>query len=211
MKYIYKINKKIAVVIMSMVFLLLFFTYYANINNSISVVDEKEKISMLQYTEIKETYDKIKGISTKKTHVIYLYPGKLRIENEGLPKTVEIYNGKRYIYYDIVSRIAKHKIILSNKIPSAMEKSLMLDKIIKSGEYEFFGYEEKENKQLMVIGEVIESDGKILLNKYWIEKIYNTNLLYKEECFVDNTVVSKTTYIYSKINEEVNKDIFIIP
>lgn len=210
MKYLQKLEMRFTVIILSICLLLVLFFYFTEIINSISVLSQKEKISMLYYKETSETHDKIKGIRITNSYVSYLYPNKLRIETIGETKKVEIYNGKRYIYYDEVSRQAKTGITLSKRIPKALEEGIKLDKIFKTNQYEFFGYEEKENKKLMVIGVTLETDGHIILDKYWIEKIYNTNLPYKEEQFIDNCVVSKTTYTYLKVNEVIDKNIFKI-
>jgi hypothetical protein len=163
---------------------------------------------MLQYKEINESNEKDNNINITTSYVTYLYPNKLRIETQGKIKTIEIYKGKRYIYYDVNRNVIKNKSFYNKIFPSALEKSRDLDKIIKGGSYEFFGFEEKDNKRLQVVGVINETYGHLILHKYWIEKLLNVNFIYKEEYFVDNIVASKTTYIYLKVNEQIDDTFF---
>jgi hypothetical protein len=163
---------------------------------------------MLQYKEITETNDKDNSITIKTSNVTYLYPNKLRIETLGKIKTIEIYNRKRYIYYNVNSNIIKNIPLYNKVIPPVLEKSRNLDKIIKGGSYEFFGFEEKDDKRLQVIGVISETDGHQVLHKYWVEKLLNSYLVYKEEYFIDNIVNSKTTYVYLKVNEQIDDTFF---
>jgi hypothetical protein len=210
LKYIQTIEIKVFVVLLLISILLILLFHFGNEVNTAFVSDKTGKILAIQYKETSETYDKINEIKITNTYTSYIYPNKLRIETSGVSKIIEIYNGKRYSYYDSINKQYKRGISFSKRLPSVIEKGALLDKIIKSGEYEFFGYEEKDDKKLSIIGVVKETDGHAILNKYWFEKLHNTNLIFKEECFIDNTVVSKTTYIYLKINEVIDKKLFNI-
>jgi hypothetical protein len=184
------------------------FLYMDEKVDSFSSLKSKDKIIMLQYKEISETNGTDNNISIKNSYITYLYPNKLRIETIGKNKSIEIYNRKRYIYYDITRNIIKSKAFYKKIMPSALEKSRDLDKIIKAGNYEFFGFEEKDDKRLQVIGVISETDGHQMLHKCWVEKLLNTNLIYMEEYFVDNIVEAKTTYIYMKVNEQIDEAYF---
>jgi hypothetical protein len=188
--------------------LLFIFLYMSEKVDSFSIIKSKDKIIMLQYKEITETNDKNNNITIKTSYITYLYPNKLRIETQGKIKTIEIYSKKRYIYYDINGDIMKNIAFYNKIIPTAVVKSRELDKIIKNGSYEFFGFEEKDNKRLQVIGVISETDGHQILQKYWIENLLNTNMIYKEEYFIDNIVITKTTYIYLKVNEQIDEKYF---
>ena len=176
--------------------------------DSFSILKSKDKIIMLQYKEISETRNKDNKISIKTSYVTYLYPNKLRIETLVKNKIIEIYNKKRYIYYDVNRNIVKNTPFHNKILPIAVEKSSELDKIIKGGNYGFFGFEEKDNKSLQVIGVISEKEGHKMLHKYWVEKLLNTNFIYKEEYFVDNIVEAVTTYIYLKVNEQIEDTYF---
>jgi hypothetical protein len=176
---------------------------------------QKNKILSLEYKAVCETYDKMKGIEVESTNTYYCSPSKLRIETSSEAKGVEIeiYDGRRHSHYDSFSKYYKSDVSFLKRppLPGVIDKGTILDKILKSKEYEFYGYEEKDEKIFCVIGVTKETEGHVLLNKYWFEKAYNTNLIYKEENFIDNTVVSKTTYIYLKINDQIDKKLFTIP
>lgn len=193
------------------IFLALVCTFHTStLLSSIDALNHREKIFTLQYKEIKENYDAKKGKSVVNSYVTYVYPNLLRIDTNGKTKTVEIYKEKGYIYYDKNSKVIKTCSFKENKLPTAIEKGKYLDKVMKERDYEFFGYEEKDNKEMIVIGVLQETDGHAILNKYWIEDIDGNTLPYKEECFVDNLVVSQTTYIYLKINKEIDNKVFDI-
>jgi outer membrane lipoprotein-sorting protein len=199
---------KIVSVLLLIGILLSVFLFMDEKVDSFNSLKSNDKIIMLQYKEISETNDTDNNISIKTSYITYLYPNKLRIETLGKNKSIEIYNRKRYIYYDITRNIIKSKAVYKKIMPSALEKSRDLDKIIKAGNYEFFGFEEKDDKRLQVIGVISATDGHQMLHKYWIEKLFNTNLIYKEEYFVDTIVESKTTYIYMKVNEQIDEAYF---
>jgi hypothetical protein len=63
---------------------------------------------------------------------------------------------------------------------------------------------------LRVIGKKYKEDGYNYMQKIWIGELNNISLPFKEEYFIDNTVVSKSTYFYMKVNEEISDSIFDI-
>lgn len=201
-----KIN--IVIILMFTGLILTMFFYLNEKVDSFNILKSKEKIVMIQYKEISKAYDLSRNINQSISYVTYLYPNKLKIETQGKIKTVEIYNRKRYIYYDINSGSVKSKAFYNKITAPVIVKSRELDKIMKEGNYKALGFEEKDDKKLEIIGVTSGDEEHQLLHKYWIERILNTNLIYKEEYFIDNIVESETTYIYLKINEQLEDGFF---
>lgn len=173
-----------------------------------SVAGEFEKITSIQYSEIKETYGIGDGKHIENSKITYVFPDKLRIESNAVTKSIEIYNYDTYLYYDYRSGCIKSKECFPPDEPyiTGIEKKMI--NILTSGEYEFFGYEEKENKRLEVIGVRSKADGHSYMHKLWITEINKVILPYMEEYFIDNVVVSKGSFEYFNVNEPINPDIF---
>ena len=211
-----KINIGIIILVIFFIWINLITLLYNNeiigsFNNLYSKEKKESKVLTLQYLVTKESFGISQGISVTNLLVSYEYPNKLRTESSGNIKTVEIYSGNRYIYYDNKNKKFIYKECFPKNIPNALEISLRLEKVIKGGEYEFFGYEEKENKKIKIIGIVSEDDNHTYMHKYWIETVKNINLPFREEYFIDNSVVCKTNYIYLNVNEPLDDKIFMLP
>lgn len=191
--------------------------YYINLVTKVDYaknlgMDAKEfklkEISSIQYEEITETYGQDEKKHIRNALITYVYPDKLRIETNSGNKMVEIYNRDKYIYYDDINNKIRIKECFPPDAPYLTELERKMTRILKGGEYEFFGYEQMENKRVKVIGIKSKMDGKSYMHKLWISDINEVTLPFKEEFFIDNTVVSKKTYSYLKVNQSINSDIF---
>ncbi|TDT50923.1 outer membrane lipoprotein-sorting protein [Fonticella tunisiensis] len=167
-----------------------------------------KNITSIQYQEVKESYGPGDGKQILNNIISYVYPDKLRIESNVNNKIVEIYNNDKYIYYNSVNNKIKVKECFPPDRPYITEIEERMSKIFDSGGYEFFGYEEIENRRCKVIGVKWKVDGKSYMHKLWIADINKTTLPVKEEYFINNSVVSKTLFTYMKINEPINPEIF---
>lgn len=177
---------------------------------SFNIADHFKRITSIHYSEVKETYGIGDGKNTENNIITYVYPDKLRIESSGTKKSIEIYNFDIYLYYDITSSHIKSKECFPPDEPYITEIEKKMIDILKNEEYEFFGYEERNNKRLEVIGVRSKSDGHNYMRKLWITEINGVILPYIEEYFIDNVVVSKSSFEYYKVNEPVNPNNFTI-
>lgn len=168
---------------------------------------ENESIKSLRYIEKKEVLGVKSGINTTVSEISYVYPDKLRIENLGNIKIIEIYNGNKFIYYDGKIRI-KECFPIDKPYVLQIEKNI--NDAINNKSYEFLGYEVKDNRRLKVIAIKWKLNDHNYMQKFRLEEINGINLPYIEEYFVDNVVISKTTYDYLKINEILKEYIFEI-
>lgn len=169
-----------------------------------------KNITAIQYQEVKETYGQGDGKNIKTSNITYVYPDKLRIETNGSAKRIEIYNHNKYIYYDSESSIIKTKECFPPDKPYITEIEKKMVNILDKGEYEFFGYEEKDQRRMEIIGIKSKMDGHSYMHKLWISDFNGVVLPTKEEYFIDNIVVSKTTYSYQKVNEAISPKQFEI-
>jgi hypothetical protein len=167
-------------------------------------------ITSIQYSEIKETYGAVDGRNLTNTTITYVYPDKLRIEKNGKTKTVEIYNNNRYIYYDDINNKIKLKECFPPDNPYISEIEKRMAEIFENGDYEFFGYEEVENRRTEVIGIKSKLDDYSYMHKLWIAEINGILLPIREQYYINNSVVSKSTYNYLRVNEPVNPELFTL-
>lgn len=174
--------------------------------SSFSIQSNKE-IKSIIYREKKEILGINNNINTSNYEITYVYPDKLRIENIGGYKSIEIYNGNKFILYDGKIKVKECFPIES---PHIIEIEKKIRDIIKNKEYDFFGYEVKDNKMLKVIGLRWRFNDHNYMEKYWIGEVKEINLPFIEEYFVDNVVVSRTTYNYIKVNESISDSLFQI-
>lgn len=211
------LNKAIKTVIIilsvSISFIVLKITLIEEIKetNKIYLYDKKysfKNITSIQYQEIKETSGTGDGRQVKTSTITYVFPDKLRIESIGNTKTIEIYNNNKYINYDEASNDIKVKECFPPEKPYVTEIEKKMSNILNEGNYEFFGYEEKEGKKLEVIGINKDLDGRNYKHKLWITEINTVVLPVKEQYYIDNQIVSETIYIYEKINEPIKADVF---
>jgi outer membrane lipoprotein-sorting protein len=165
-------------------------------------------VTSIQYEEVKESAGIGDGRQVKRSMVTFVFPDKLRIDTNGSGRSVEIYNNNQYIYYNEMNNKIKIKECFPPESPYTTEIEKKMANILGGGDYEFFGYEEKENKKLEVIGIRSKVDGHSYMHKLWITDINDVVLPTKEEYFIDNVVVLKTTYTYFKVNQPVKPDIF---
>lgn len=177
---------------------------------SFYITDQFERITSIHYSETKETYGIGDGKSIEKNVITYVFPDKLRIESSGATKSIEIYKYDTYLYYDFTSGYIKSKECFPPDEPYITEIEKKMINILKNGEYEFFGYEERDNKRLEIIGVRSKSDGHSYMHKLWITEINKVILPYMEEYFIDNVVVSKSSFEYYKVNVPVNPNVFTI-
>lgn len=177
---------------------------------SFYTVKQFERISSIQYSETKETYGIGDGKNIENNKITYVFPDKLRIESSGATKSVEIYNYDTYLYYDYHSGYIKSKECFPPDEPYITEIEQKMINILSNREYEFFGYEEKENRRFEIIGVRSRADGHSYMHKLWITEINKVILPYIEEYFIDNVVVSKSSFEYFKVNEPINPNLFSI-
>ncbi|MCX7884295.1 MAG: hypothetical protein N2448_04615 [Caloramator sp.] len=168
---------------------------------------ENKSIKSIRYIEKKEALGVKSGINKSVSEIYYVYPDKLRIENLGNIKTIEIYNDNRFIYYDGKIRI---KECFPIDKPYILQVEKNINDAINNKNYEFLGYEVKDNRRLKVIAIKWKLNDHNYMQKFRLEETNGINLPYIEEYFVDNVVISKTTYDYLKINEILKDYIFQI-
>lgn len=168
---------------------------------------ELNKIITLSYTEITEFDDNYGEIRKTITDVEYKYPGKQRTETYGESGFIEICNnGYNTRYQKKTGKFTKSRLD-KEVLPKPLVLSEKLCKIIGAGEYEFHGYEEKDNRRLKIITVGVEA-GDSSYTKYWIMDFNGACLPCVEENFVNNKVVSKTNFIYRVINDKIENRIF---
>ncbi|MDF2672776.1 MAG: hypothetical protein K0R09_1041 [Clostridiales bacterium] len=177
---------------------------------SFYITDQYERITSIQYSEKKETYGIGDGKNIESNKITYVFPDKLRIESSGKSRSVEIYKYDTYLYYDFNSSHIKSKECFPPEEPYITEIEKKMINILKSGEYEFLGYEEKDSKRLEIIGVRSKADGHSYMHKLWITEINKVVLPHIEEYFIDNVVVSKSSFEYFNVNEPVNPNVFSI-
>jgi outer membrane lipoprotein-sorting protein len=167
-----------------------------------------KQIDSIQYQEIKESYGIPDGRTVKNNIITYKSPHLLKIESESSPKIIEIYNKNKYFYYyEGENRIhGKECFPIDDPYVTDIEKKVK--QLLDKGDYEFFGYEESNNLTLKVIGKKYKEDGSSYMQKLWIGEVNNVSLPFREEYFIDNTVVSKSTYFYMKVNEQIEDSVF---
>jgi outer membrane lipoprotein-sorting protein len=209
-----KIFKKLSVVILILLIGIGYTWVFTEKIKETNVVyiDRKDynykNVTSIQYQEVKETTGQGDGRQVKSSTITYVFPDKLRIESVGNTKIVEIYNNSKYINYDETYNRIRVKECFPPENPYIAEIEKRMVKILNEGKYEFFGYEEKDNKRLEVVGIKSELDGRNYMHKLWITDINDVILPVKEQYLIDNLVVSKTTYTYLKVNEPIKPDVF---
>lgn len=80
--------------------------------------------------------------------------------------------------------------------------------VLNSGKYEFFGYEERDNLKIEVLGIKNKIDGNSYMHKIWIADINGKILPVREEYFINGQVVEKSEYTYEKINQTIDNNVF---
>lgn len=160
-------------------------------------------ITSIKYKEIREHSGQGNGRIVSIRVFTYAYPNKLKIEGSEGGGIIEIYNKDSYMYYDIQkNKLIKKKCFPTDK-PYVLEIENIIKNVVKDGRYEFFGYEERDNKRLEVIGVKFKDDEKSYMHKLWIWETKGLRLPVTEEYFIDNRVVSKVDYIFFNINEVI--------
>lgn len=197
--------------LLSIIFMIILIFYYQNNHkNALYKFGDSsfKNITSIQYYETKETYGLGDGKHIKSSSITYVYPDKLRIETFGSSKRIEIYNHNKYFFYDNENNQTKYKECFPPEKPYITEIEKKMVNILNKGEYEFFGYEERDNKRMEVIGIKSRMDGHSYMHKLWITNFNDIILPVKEEYFIDNVVVSKTTYAFQKVNEAIDPVLF---
>lgn len=172
--------------------------------------DVRRGITAIQYKETKEQYGEGDGKKTSVKIYSYAYPDKLRIESLGDEKVVEIYNDDKYIYYEVSKERIKVKECFPPDKPYITEMEKRMNDIRGMGNFESFGYEERDNRRLEVIGIRWRDNEKSYMRKFWIGEINGIRMPFTEEYFIDNRVVSKVSYVFLNINEPISPDAFQI-
>lgn len=207
----YKIKQLILIIVIGIISLWYWYERSIKLSNSIvfnnSSIQFNMNIKSIIYREKKEILGVNNSIKTSYYEISYISPDKLRIESLENKKTIEIYNGNRFILYDGKIKV---KECFPIEGPNIIEIEKKIRDIIKNKNYEFFGYEVKNNRLLKVIGFKWELDNHNYMQKFWIGDINEITLPFIEEYFVDNVVISRTTYSYVKVNETINYNLFQI-
>jgi outer membrane lipoprotein-sorting protein len=209
----FKINKLCEFIVLILILSLYPLSTIETSNPYKEVVYDKKRydfrnITSIQYQEVKEAFGTGDGRHVESSTITYVFPDKLRIESNKNIKTVEVYNNDLYMYYNEANNKIKLKECFPPEKPYVTEIEKKMVNILNSGQYEFFGYEEKDNRKLEIIGVKTDTDGHSYMHKMWIGDINDAILPFKEEYFIDDTVVSQTTYRYLKVNEPISPDLF---
>ncbi|QCX33019.1 hypothetical protein FDN13_04440 [Caloramator sp. E03] len=207
----YKIKQLLFIIVIGIISLYYWNERSKELSNSIVFnnlsIQVNINIKSIIYREKKEILGINNSIKTSNYEISYIFPDKLRIENLEDKKTIEIYNGNKFILYDGKIKV---KECFPIEGPNVIETEKKIRDIIKNKNYEFFGYEVKDNRLLKVIGVKWELDNHNYMQKFWIGDINEITLPFIEEYFVDNVVISRTTYSYVKVNEAINYTLFEI-
>lgn len=174
------------------------------------VYDVSGGITAIQYKETREQYGVGDGKKSCVKIYTYVYPDKLRIENLGDEKVVEIYNHDKYIYHEISKDRIRIKECFPPDKPYITEMEKRMKDISGMGNFESFGYEERDNIRLEVIGIRWKDNEKRYMRKFWIGEINGIKMPFMEEYFIDNRVVSKVSYVFLKVNEPISPEAFQI-
>lgn len=164
---------------------------------------KKDRIVQIQYIET--NYFEGNGLEKKLSRVSYIYPDKIRYDTDN---EVEIYNGGKYIYYNSRDNILKIKHGFPADEPYITDIEKIINELNSKDEYEFFGYEEKQNIKLKVVGIKTKSNEHNYMKKIWIGEINGVALPFIVENFIDNSIVSKTEMSYLKVNKVIDADLF---
>lgn len=163
----------------------------------------KGKIIQIQYIET--NYFEGNGLEKKLSRVSYIYPDKIRYDTDN---EVEIYNGGKYIYYNSRDNVAKIKHGFPPDEPYITDVGKIINELTAKDEYEFFGYEEKQNIKSRVVGIKTKSNDHNYMKKIWIGEINGVVLPFTVENFIDNSIVAKTEISYLKVNKVLDAGLF---
>lgn len=189
-----------------------FLVFYSGVNKNDSRVYVKEfktgNITSIKYQVNIEEYGYNDG--KRFSSIIYtcVYPDKLRIEKNIGNRTIEIYNNNKYIYFDITKNkmSIKECFPIDNSCITDIEKSMK--EVLENKNKEFFGYEERNNIRLEIIGVKWKDIEHSYMRKFWMTEMNGIKLPYIEEYFIDNRAVSKRNYNYFIVNEAINPEAF---
>lgn len=175
-------------------------------------VNKTDKVSLksIKYHVLTESFSESQGKFVKHQDVYFVYPYKLRVDTFSESKTIEIYNNEKHFYYDDVTNKIRVKQAFPPKEPYVVEIAKKVMDVVNSGRYEFFGYEERNNLKIEVLGIKNSIDQNNYMHKIWIAQINGILLPIKEEYFINGQVVEKSEYTYEIVNENIEKDIFEI-
>lgn len=203
------------VVRMLLVLLIIYISYNNYLNMAARLVlnskidkFKEEQLKNIQYRVVTESFSLSQGKFIKMQDIYYVYPYKLRIDTIADNKTIEIYNGEKHYYYDDITNKIRVKEAFPPKEPYVLEIMKKVSDVLNSGKYEFFGYEERDNLKIEVLGIKNKIDGNSYMHKIWISEINGKILPVKEEYFINGQVVEKSEYTYEKINQTIDGSLF---
>jgi outer membrane lipoprotein-sorting protein len=207
-------NKIIRIMIIIFIVCISYINYYRTAINLVftSKVNKSENVVLksIKYHVLTESCSESQGKFEKHQDVYFVYPYKLRIDTVSEGKTIEIYNNEKHYYYDDVTNKIRVKQAFPQNEPYVVEIVKKVMDVVNSGRYEFFGYEEKNNLKIEVLGIKNNIDQNNYMHKIWISQINGILLPIKEEYFINGQVVEKSEYIYEIVNENIEKEIFEI-
>ncbi|GFR34398.1 hypothetical protein [Thermobrachium celere] len=171
---------------------------------------EVNKLKSIKYHVLTESFSESQGKFVKHQDVYFVYPYKLRIDTFTDVKTIEIYNDEKHYYYDDNTNKIRVKQAFPPDEPYVIEIIKKVSEVVDSGRYEFFGYEEKNNLKMEVLGIKNNIDQNSYMHKIWITEINGILLPIKEEYFINGQVVEKSEFTYEIVNDSIDKDVFEI-
>lgn len=206
-------SKKLVRIVFVLLIVYISYNNYLNLaarmvlTNKIDKIKE-DQLKTIQYRVVTESFSLSQGKFIKKQDIYYIYPYKLRIDTISENKTVEIYNGEKHYYYDDITNKVRVKEAFPPKEPYVLEIMKKVSDVLNSGKYEFFGYEERDNLKIEVLGIKNKIDGNSYMHKIWIADINGKILPVREEYFINGQVVEKSEYTYEKINQTIDNNVF---
>ncbi|MCX7950833.1 MAG: hypothetical protein N2594_02645 [Clostridiales bacterium] len=206
-------SKKLVRIVFVLLIIYISYNNYLNLaarmvlTNKIDKIKENQ-LKTIQYRVVTESFSLSQGKFIKKQDIYYIYPYKLRIDTISENKTVEIYNVEKHYYYDDITNKVRVKEAFPPKEPYVLEIMKKVSDVLNSGKYEFFGYEERDNLKIEVLGIKNKIDGNSYMHKIWIADINGKILPIREEYFINGQVVEKSEYTYEKINLTIDNNVF---
>lgn len=206
-------NRKIYRILLVLLIIYISYNDYLNMASKIVLTNKidrvkQEQLKTIQYHVVTESFSLSQGKFIKQQDIYYVYPYKLRIDTISENKTVEIYNGEKHYYYDDITNKVRVKEAFPPKEPYVLEIMKKVSDVLNSGKYEFFGYEERDNLKIEVLGIKNKIDGNSYMHKIWIADFNGKILPVQEEYFINGQVVEKSEYSYEKINQTIDNNVF---
>ncbi|KRQ87311.1 hypothetical protein ABG79_00649 [Caloramator mitchellensis] len=162
------------------------------------------QIKSIVYIEKRVSFSEWDGKFELQKKIYYSHPDKVRIEKLDDLHEVEIINRYNYVYYN--DRL--DKIIVRQTIPKIELDIFDAFSMPYDSKTEFQGYETKGNITYNIFSFICNIDDTKYVKKIWTFEHEGISLPYKIEYFINNSIVSLSTFEYVSINKPIDDNLF---